>query len=37
LKQYANSKGMVVDEAIEDIGSGQNYNRKKCKVWVRLV
>ena len=37
LKQYANLKGMNVDEVLEDIGSGLNYNRKKCKVWVRLV
>lgn len=28
LKQYANSKGMIVDEIIEDYGSGLNYNRK---------
>ena len=29
LKQYANAKGMIVDEVLIDIGSGLNYNRKK--------
>lgn len=29
LKQYAISKGIIVDEVLEDIGSGLNYNRKK--------
>lgn len=28
LKQYANAKGIVVDEIIEDYGSGLNYNGK---------
>ena len=28
LKQYANAKGIIVDEVIEDYGSGLNYNRK---------
>ena len=34
LTQYANAKGMIVDEVIEDYGSGLNYNRKK---WIRLI
>ena len=34
LKNYANSKGMIVDEVIEDLGSGLNYNRKK---WNCLI
>jgi len=34
LKQYANAKGMIVDEIFEDIGSGLNYNRKK---WNKLL
>jgi len=34
LKQYANAKGVIVDEIFEDIGSGLNYNRKK---WNKLI
>ena len=34
LKEFANSKGMIVDEVFEDIGSGLNYNRKK---WNKLL
>lgn len=34
LRQYANAKGIIVDEVIEDYGSGLNYNRKK---WNRLI
>lgn len=34
LRQYANAKGMIVDEVIEDYGSGLNYNRKK---WNKLI
>ncbi len=34
LKQYANTKGIIVDEIFEDIGSGLNYNRKK---WNLLI
>ncbi len=29
LKEYSNSKGIIVDEIFEDIGSGLNYNRKR--------
>ena len=34
LKQYANSKGIIIDMVVEDIGSGLNYNRKK---WNELL
>ena len=34
LSQYANSKGIIVDEVIEELGSGLNYNRKK---WNKLI
>ena len=34
LRQYANAKGIIVDEVIEDCGSGLNYNRKK---WNKLI
>lgn len=34
LKNYANSKGLIVDEIITEIGSGLNYNRKK---WNDLI
>ena len=29
LKQFANAKGIIIDEVMTDIGSGLNYNRKK--------
>lgn len=29
LKTYANAKGVIVDEIIQDYGSGLNYNRQK--------
>lgn len=34
LKQYANAKGIIIDDVIEDYGSGLNYNRKK---WNKLI
>ena len=34
LKQYCNAKGMIVDQCIEDFGSGLKYNRKK---WNKLL
>ena len=34
LRQFANARGIIVDEILEDIGSGLNYNRKK---WNRLL
>ncbi|WP_156409573.1 IS607 family transposase, partial [Ligilactobacillus equi] len=29
IRQYANAKGVILDETITDIGSGLNYNRRK--------
>lgn len=34
LRQYANAKGIIIDEVLEDTGSGLNYNRKK---WNKLL
>lgn len=34
LQDYANAKGMIIDEIVKDIGSGLNYNRKQ---WNRLI
>lgn len=34
LMNFTSSKGIIVDEIIEDIGSGLNYNRKK---WNKLL
>ena len=34
LRQYANGKGIILDEVITDIGSGLNYKRKK---WNALL
>jgi predicted site-specific integrase-resolvase len=34
LRQFCNAKGMIVDQCIEDYGSGLNYNRKK---WNELL
>lgn len=34
LRQYVNAKGMIIDEVMEDYGSGLNYNRKK---WNNLI
>ena len=34
LLDFANAKGIIIDETIEDIGSGLNYNRKK---WNQLI
>lgn len=34
LRQFANAKGLIVDQCIEDFGSGLNYNRKK---WNKLI
>lgn len=34
LRQYANAKGMIIDEVLEDVGSGLNYDRKK---WNKLI
>ena len=34
LKQFCNARGIIVDQCIEDYGSGLNYNRKK---WNELL
>ena len=34
LKQFWNAKGIIVNQCVEDFGSGLNYNRKK---WNRLL
>lgn len=34
LQQFCNAKGIIVNECIEDFGSGLNYNRKK---WNQLL
>ena len=34
LKQFCNSKGVIVNQCIEDFGSGLNYNRQK---WNKLL
>lgn len=34
LEQFCKTKGIIVDEYIEDFGSGLNYNRKK---WNKLL
>ena len=34
LKQFCNAKGIIVNQCIEDFGSGFNYNRKK---WNKLL
>lgn len=37
LKQFCNSRGMIVDQCIEDFGSGLNYNRKKWNALLEEV
>ena len=34
LRQFCNSRGMIVNQCIEDYGSGLNYNRKE---WNKLL
>ena len=34
IQNYANGKGIILDEIIEDFGSGLNYKRKK---WLELL
>lgn len=34
IRQYANAKGIILDEILTDIGSGLNYNRK---TWNQLL
>ena len=31
LRQFCNARGIIVDQCIEEYGSGLNYNRKKWK------
>ena len=37
LKQFCNAKGMIVNQCIEDFGSGLNYNRKKWNTLLEEV
>lgn len=37
LRNYANGKGLILDEIITDIGSGLNYNRKKWNILIDQV
>lgn len=37
LRQFCNARGMIVDECIEDYGSGLNYNRKKWNALLEEV
>ena len=35
LRQFCNARGIIVDQCIEEYGSGLNYNRKKWnKLWL---
>ena len=34
LRQFCNAKGIIVDQCIEEYGSGLNYNRKKWNKWL---
>lgn len=34
LREFANARGIIVDEVFEDVGSGLNYKRKK---WNKLL
>ncbi len=34
LRQFCNARGLIIDQCIEDYGSGLNYNRKK---WNELL
>ena len=36
LRQFCNAKGIIVDQCIEDYGSGLNYNRKKVEQIIRM-
>ena len=37
LKQFCNAKGIIVNQCIEDFGSGLNYNRKKWNILLDEV
>ena len=34
LRQFCNARGIIVDQCMEEYGSGLNYNRKK---WNKLL
>ena len=34
LKTYANTKGLIIDEILTDVGSGLNYNRKNWNILI---
>lgn len=35
IRQYANAKGVILDQEITDIGSGLNYKRKKMESIIK--
>ena len=37
IRQYANAKGIIIDQEFTDIGSGLNYKRKKWNQLLNLV
>ncbi len=37
LKQFCNAKGIIINQCIEDYGSGLNYNRKKWNSLLEMV
>ena len=37
LKTFCNARGMIIDEVIEDFGSGLNYNREKWNALIEKV
>lgn len=37
LREFCNAKGMIVDQCMEDYGSGLNYNRKKWNELLDMV
>lgn len=37
LRQFCNAKGIIIDQCIEDYGSGLNYNRKKWNELLNIV
>ena len=37
IRQYANAKGVILDQEITDIGSGLNYKRKKWNQLLNMV
>lgn len=37
IRTFANARGVIIDECIEDIGSGLNYNRPKWNALLQAV